>query len=1111
MKKILSLLIILAMLLPMTFTVMAEEGELIFPITEVEGKWGVSTAAPGYDGGKHQWSSSKGASFKTVLDIPKAGKYELFFWNCINEKSTDTFEVSLTRNGKTEIVYVVNQKVGETGWLSLGVFDFDGKSEAYVSGTVTKPTARISAVKLVPTTKAVTEIVLNYPEEAGKSEETKPEETKPEEEKAEITDDTIYLSTDVVGIPDGDGIIFPISEAKGTWSTSKTIPGYDGGKHYYSYNKGSSFKIGIDVPEAGNYEVYYWKPVHSNSIPNMSLELTHNGKTEFVKEIDLTSGETGWESVGVFNFDDVNESYLGKVIDKSNYRVSAVRLVKTDKAVTEFAAPVEQPKEEAKKEEEVEEDITKKVVIQRETVGEPSEDGGLIFPISEAIGDWKTSNIALGYDGKPHYWSFTPGSTFKIDIHAPEAGNYEVFFWNCVHENSLNKLQLTLSYAEGKTVKLPLLNQKDGESGWVSMGVYAFDGKDGEGIYKKVDSGQHRISGAKIVKTDKPLTEITVDVPLTTDAEASPGFEFDNTMWGWSGSLSGPMNKYPGSLWTTKQGATAIYNPDIHAVGDVRISVYKLWYKGGNDTNVRYDVHHNGQVETFYIDTAAGTGDEWIVLGDFYFAGTGDEYVELIRETETTAAINTRASTMRFDILSSVDGSIWNTIYLTPNKVLVARDVMSTLDKFSDMTNHWAYYDVEYMANEGMIAGKSENTFDPDAQITRAEYITILDRAMGYELITGETYADVPQDAWYATYIATAKANGLLEGLPTDDGFKPDAPITREDMALFTYNAIKATGKNDEWVKGLPNDFANFTDTAEISDYAKEALDYLVHTDIIKGMTDTTVVPKGTATRAQGAVILKRFMSYFVWSGPPVGQDWVLTFADEFEGDALDFNVWQSEHSAGRASLQSSRWRENAVTENGDLKLLTKKEERGGKEWTTGSVWVNREVFAQTYGYWEARYKYCAAQGINNAWWMRTPESASTLPYGMEIDINEGHYPNSVNSTFHTADNGQGIKESLSTKTNSQYDLSADYHTYGLEWTDEWLIFYVDGVETGRKTNTNARTPVTPWFSTAVMNWAGQVGDVADGTSMDVQYVRVYQTKEKLDQLGNEAVQKTEK
>ena len=396
MKKLICLFVILAMLLPMAVISVSAAEELVFPVSETTGKWGTLKAAPGYDGGAHKWSSEKGATFKFALDIPKDGNYELYFWKSVHENTTNNMPINLTRGDKTETISIINQKTGESGWELIGVFDFKKGNGSFVSGEVIKPTARISGVKLVETNKAVTEIVLVNPYEAT--------EEKPAEEKPEITDDTVYFSQEVKGITDGEGIIFPLSEAKGTWAKSATIPGYDGKAHFYSYNKGSSFKIGIDVPEAGNYELYYWKSVHTNSNSSMQLELTHNGKTELVKAIDLTTGETGWESVGVFNFDDVNEAYLGKVIDKSNYRVSAVKIVKTDKEATTFeAVAAEEPKKETEKVEEVEEDITKKVVIQRETVGEPSEDGGLIFPISEAIGDWKTSKAALGYDGNPHY------------------------------------------------------------------------------------------------------------------------------------------------------------------------------------------------------------------------------------------------------------------------------------------------------------------------------------------------------------------------------------------------------------------------------------------------------------------------------------------------------------------------------------------------------------------------------------------------------------------------------------------------------------------------------------------------------------------------------------
>ena len=63
-----------------------------------------------------------------------------------------------------------------------------------------------------------------------------------------------------------------------------------------------------------------------------------------------------------------------------------------------------------------------------------------------------------------------------------------------------------------------------------------------------------------------------------------------------------------------------------------------------------------------------------------------------------------------------------------------------------------------------------------------------------------ESYADVAQDAWYAPYVATAKANGLLNGLPTDDGFKPEQPITREEMVTHILSGRKNKYRN-YWFK----------------------------------------------------------------------------------------------------------------------------------------------------------------------------------------------------------------------------------------------------------------------------------------------------------------------
>lgn len=106
---------------------------------------------------------------------------------------------------------------------------------------------------------------------------------------------------------------------------------------------------------------------------------------------------------------------------------------------------------------------------------------------------------------------------------------------------------------------------------------------------------------------------------------------------------------------------------------------------------------------------------------------------------------------------------------------------------------------------------------------------------------------------------------------------------------------------------------------------------------------------------------------------------------------------------------------------------------------------------------------------------------------GSEIDIVEGHYPNSVHTNYHF----EGIQ--YSENYSSPFDLSEDFHIYALEWTEDELIYYFDGLEISRKQNIDAHTPLYPIFSTAVINWAGNIPDSANGSTMDVEWVRIYE------------------
>ena len=382
---------------------------------------------------------------------------------------------------------------------------------------------------------------------------------------------------------------------------------------------------------------------------------------------------------------------------------------------------------------------------------------------------------------------------------------------------------------------------------------------------------------------------------------------------------------------------------------------------------------------------------------------------------------------------------------------------------------------------------------------------------------------------------------------------------------------------------------------------------------------------------------------------------WTLAWSEEFDGpDAKLEERWISQNSASTHIL-SSRWRENAVVAKGTLKLLNKKEKRGGNDWTSGNIWT-KEHFQ--YGYFECRYRYAAAEGTNNSFWIMTNTKPPAGKKSFEIDINEGHFPNEINTNIHnwsdikvvngkkthpsssksfpfgvrpdvtiqleipvktrrlrltsthgshfhlgefriynanpagypdpfskTADTdkpglvnfarepGTTIRASGSHKPGTdtaplvadgdltrrwvtqvdgpksveftfpdervvgcvqflqgwpergtwkgmmdnyrveyhdgtkwvemsefdildgQYNFARDFHTYGLKWNEKELVFYFNGKELRREKNEFCHSPAPVWLSLAIIGWGGKITDAIDGTSMEVDHVRIYQPR----------------
>lgn len=171
--------------------------------------------------------------------------------------------------------------------------------------------------------------------------------------------------------------------------------------------------------------------------------------------------------------------------------------------------------------------------------------------------------------------------------------------------------------------------------------------------------------------------------------------------------------------------------------------------------------------------------------------------------------------------------------------------------------NDWFYDAVTYVYSEGMMDGVSDTQFAPNSNLTRGMVVTMLYRLEDEPRVTGSSgFDDVASGAWYADAVTWAAENGIVNGV-SDTEFAPNVNITREQLAAILYRYAEY---NDYDVSGR-DDLSEFTDRSSISGYALDAMRWAVDEGLITGITNTTIEPQGTATRAQAATMFMRFMS----------------------------------------------------------------------------------------------------------------------------------------------------------------------------------------------------------------------------------------------------------
>ncbi len=179
---------------------------------------------------------------------------------------------------------------------------------------------------------------------------------------------------------------------------------------------------------------------------------------------------------------------------------------------------------------------------------------------------------------------------------------------------------------------------------------------------------------------------------------------------------------------------------------------------------------------------------------------------------------------------------------------------------FSDTATHWARESIQTLAARDLVHGVTETTFEPDRHITRAELAKMLVLMkmrspaddIAFEVPQVPTFADVGPDTWYFPYVETAAANGIVEG---ENGlFKPTDPVTRQELAAMVVRAMGLQEKADL----LKDRNRKFDDAAEVSPSAHGYLGLALFKGLIRGVTDTTLEPLSSATRAQAAAVTLR-------------------------------------------------------------------------------------------------------------------------------------------------------------------------------------------------------------------------------------------------------------
>ena len=299
--------------------------------------------------------------------------------------------------------------------------------------------------------------------------------------------------------------------------------------------------------------------------------------------------------------------------------------------------------------------------------------------------------------------------------------------------------------------------------------------------------------------------------------------------------------------YTKKSGGTKITTDTVFSANT---TVYAHWtYTSGGGGG------YNPPVTYYTLRFETGGGSDIPSVRETYNA-----YIDLTQYVPTWRGHTFIGWYSERGLINKVSG-----VYLTKDMTVYAlwrvdENPNTGANPFTDVSEKdWFYGDVMFVYENGLMLGTSKTLFSPYGTATRGMMATILWRMKGSPVPKGKnSFTDVEAGKWYADAITWTAENSIFAGYGKDK-FGPDDPITREQLAAIFYRYADYKGY-DLTVKG---NLDKFKDADKITDYAETAMQWAVGSGLVKGKSGNLLDPQGTATRAEIAAMLHRFIEKY--------------------------------------------------------------------------------------------------------------------------------------------------------------------------------------------------------------------------------------------------------